>query len=600
MPEMNSTKFRTDLTEIVDNLAVTGPVRVTRNSGGVVAEIRAATPAAEVAYVEEILEAVRLLDRINITDDLFRLGLGTLGDMIELARRYRELTSEGVELGDGNCCILPEHGPLTVDHILAHLYFRSSAPSAGDIREWFQVCVRLQNEARARDLSANLFDGPSYEGSNIAEVAVEAGHTPESFAALALQALNDGVGLDRLSGLFDERAVPADVLALPHYAEYQFDELTEAGLPHVEAIAFFRLDLDYKLALGFVNAGVRVAEEIKVLIDNKVDISLAQRAARDGIPLEQWRIQVPRLQQLRYRGDGVLPFAVLIQAADEKVSVTRWDNNKLAVASDRWTRGVTATRSARLLSYPWSSVYPDRVIDLARAGVSPSFIAAFGKLTARHTYNTDAEFADTAIIAYEKGLTIDVAKAISRADAKAGPKFTPEHLFAILDEGLRDPATAHYLADRYSKHTEWIDDIRERKNRQATTDEFLSTIMNTPSWDAVRAVAFSLISVDWLKRQMRGKVYTNAAIDRLLGDEQLDDRQVITLLNLTRSRLKNDLSLPNEIRETYAPQIGEIEDLMKLFFDMLKPPEPEEEPEGDPEQSFITAVAHLANNENEE
>jgi hypothetical protein len=116
----------------------------------------------------------------------------------------------------------------------------------------------------------------------------------------------------------------------------------------------------------------------------------------------------------------------------------------------------------------------------------------------------------------------------------------------------------------------------------------------------VRAVAFSLISVDWLKRQMRGKVYTNAAIDRLLGDEQLDDRQVITLLNLTRSRLKNDLSLPNEIRETYAPQIGEIEDLMKLFFDMLKPPEPEEEPEGDPEQSFITAVAHLANNENEE
>lgn len=594
MPEMDLTQFRTNLTDLVNALGDTGPLRLTRY-GNTVAEIRSATPEAEKAYAERIVETVRLLDELEITDRLFTFGLGNIGDMIELAQRYRQFKNGGMGFGFARYSLLPDHGPLTIDQVLAYLYFGEDVPSTGDICEWFRVCVRLREAARERGVSAEMFHQESLGDTPIMEVVVEAGHTPESFAALALRALDDGVGLDRLGSLLDERAIPNDVLALPGFADYMFNELTAAGLPHSETVAFFRLGLDYRLALGFTEAGVRTAEEIKTLIDNKVDVELAQRAARDGIPVEQWRIQVPRLQQLRYRGNGVLPFAVLVQAADENVPVTRWDNNKLALDTDRHKGTWTPTREKRLASYPWRHIYPDHVIDVARAGLSPSFITAFGKLMWHFFGDTVPGFADAAITAYNKGLTVEVANAISRADSKKRPKFTPSQLYAILDEGLRDPATAHVLADLYSDHEGWIADMRERKNRQATTTEFLFTIADTPSWDAVRAVAFFLTSDHWAKKSMRGEVYTNATIDDLLNDEILDDRQIVTLLTLTRSRLK-DRYTPSEITEPFAAQVGEIEDLLKLFFDMFKTPEPESDKEDKPEglQNFMAAVEYLA------
>lgn len=593
MPEMDLTAFRTNLTDVVDALGNTGPLRLTRY-GTTVAEIRSATPEVEQAYVRQVVEAVRLFERMQLVEHLFAFGLGNFGDIVELAQRYRQLLSDGFEPAYSTYTTLPEHGPLTVEQVLAYLYFGDDAPGSGDICEWFRVCLRLQEVARERGVSMELFELVSVNDDPILEAAIEAGHTPESFAAFGMSAVSQGVGLNQLREMLGDEPVPADVLALPNYNEHALSQLVDHGLSRSEAFTVFRQGLDTYVAVGFVKAGVRTADEIRTLIDAKVDIGLAQRAAREGIPVERWRVEVPRIQHLRYRQSGALPFSLLIQAANEKVSVTRWDNNGLAVEQDRTHKSYfRPSIETRLGMYPWRFIYPDRVLDVARAGLSPSFITAFARLMG-HPYRYKEDFADMAIAAHQKGLTTDMALAISRMDSKRRPQFSPEQLLAILDAGLRSTATAHYLADRYADSTDWIAYLLERKRRQPVTDEFLATIANTPTWAAVNAVA-GLSGTYVVKALLRGDAFRKAAVDALIKDQRLDDMQVFTLLHLTRNVLHNEGHLPGGVRETFTPHLDEIVDSIKTFEKKFKKPKPEEADDTGESQKFITAVEYLAN-----
>ncbi|QIS06780.1 hypothetical protein F5X71_34720 [Nocardia brasiliensis] len=569
MVAMDLTAFRNDLTAVIDQLGDSGPVCLTRY-GSPVAEIRSATPESERAYTQAILDAVGYVHALGIAELLPGAGIDTMQKITELADRHRQLAACGVAFHPypGECFPKDQHS-LTVDEALAWLYFGEDAPSSSaEIYEWFRACSRLQLEAAERGMATVLPEDNYDDGDDrirFLDLVIAAGHTPESLAAFGVRALEQGVPLDKLNELLGEKPIPADVLAMPEYDDYRFRSLTRHGVSHAEALAVFRLGLDAGTSLAFAEAGVRTAAEIKDLIDAKMDPAFAQRAAREGLTPEQWSAQIRKIQHLRYRPDGLLPFSLLVEAAAEQISLTRWDNASLTIDQDRPGKLFHADRVRRMSMFPWRFIYPERVLDVARAGLSPSFVAAFGKLMAhRYRDQTNDDFADAAIAAHGKGLTIEMALAMCRKDSRK-PKFTPDQLLAVLDEGLCTTATAHYLADQYGDPAEWIADLRERRTRQPATDEFLTSIADTPAWAAVVTLAEQSTTAHWAKSWLRGSVYIRAAIDDLLRQRRLDDRQVLTLLRYTYGALRNSRFLEEGLRDTYLPHMSEIADLARTF-----------------------------------
>jgi hypothetical protein len=86
--EINMTEFRRDLTEIIDKLDTTGPVRLL-DYGITVAEIRSTGPATERVYARDIVDTVLYLSELEVIDDLFRLGVDSIPLLCELAQRTR-------------------------------------------------------------------------------------------------------------------------------------------------------------------------------------------------------------------------------------------------------------------------------------------------------------------------------------------------------------------------------------------------------------------------------------------------------------------------------------------------------------------------------
>lgn len=565
------TEFRNYLTEILDQLNETGPVRVMRH-GAPIAELRSATPEGDRWYAQRVLGAFGYLEKLNsgLTGLLAHLGVDTLEALIELASRHRALVDSGVTFDRYAEHALPEEGPLTVDEALAHLYFGDDYPaSVGGAYEWFLTCAELQAEAARRSLEVTLPQPNAYDEdkSTFVELAVSSGHTPQSLLQFGINALNQGVPLKSLADLLGEDAVPADVVAMEDYDDYWLTELTEAGLSHGEAVAFFRAGLAASVRHGvtLAQAGVTTAKEIGELLDSGISLPLVTRASLAGLTPEQWRVQVPMIQHLKYEEKGNLPFGLLVEAARERVSLVRWDKSSLPIKGETSRRSFYADNKARQGMYPWMHAFPDRVLDLARAGLAPSYIAAFGRLMEGH-YNrpdTSEGFVDLAIQASELGLTTDMANAMSRSDGKQ-PPFSPAQLIAVLYEGLSDVSTAHYLADQYDNPEAWVSFLRQRRDRQLMTDTFVATVENTETWEVVRAAALALQGLI-KSRLLRGEIYLKGIVEKFLAGGVLNDYEVQVLLNRTAYAFGDQSYLPKAWREEYAKYAEPVRQLAKNF-----------------------------------
>lgn len=581
---MDLTAFRGDLTRVVDHLDETGPVRLTKYND-TVAEIRSATPEGDRRYTQAVLDTFKYLEELDtgLTFLLSQVGINTLADLAELAERHKKFADDGVAFSEYPEHALPEEGPVTVDEALAHLYFADDYPDGiGDPYAWFLACARLQTEAWKRGKKTQLAQPNAYDedAPSFVELAARSGHTPDTLIEFGVAALDRDVPLNRLDEMLGSEPIPADVLALDSFSEWHFNQLKEYGLPHVETVAVFRRRLDGgEDAQLFTQAGIRTADEIEELIESKVSAGLAVRAHDDGLPPEEWKAQVPKVQHLKYKGSerrwgsksgGVLSFQLLVEAAGQGLSLVRWDNNTLRVRADQTNKYFHAEPEQRKAMYPWCFVYDDRVVDMARAKISPSYITAFGKLM-EHYFNDGTApegFADLAIQAYELGLTADMANAMSRSDAKQ-PKFTPAQLVAALEEGLSDPGTAHYLADQYSEPDQWILHLRERHERQLMTDTFVATVEHTEVWTAVQAAAQA--SQGLIKsRVWRGEIFMKGVIEKFLAGGPLNDYELQSLLSRVAWAFGDRSYLPKAWREQHEKHAEAVRQLARSFDELRR------------------------------
>jgi hypothetical protein len=572
-PELMAlTAFRSELTDVIGRLDETGPVRL-KNHGSVVAEIRSATPEGDRRYAAGVLEAFFYLEEkcsTGLTGNLVNVGVDTLGALIELASRHKALVETGVTFDPYPEHTLPESGRLTVDEALARLYFGDNYPDAvGDPYAWFKACTILQAEAVSRGLDAELPYPNAYDEDELTfvELAISSGHTPQSLVQFGVNALDQGVPLKSLADLLGENAVPADVVAMEEYDEYWFTRLTEAGLPHGEAVALYRAGRGNKErdAIVLASAGIRTAKEVEELLDSKINLSLVTRAHLDGLTPEQWCEQVPLIQHLKYEESGNLPFGLLFEAAKEKVSLVRWDKSNLPIEGENSRRSFHADSSARQKMYPWVHVYPNGVLDLARAGISPSFITAFGKLMRHHFSDASSseEFIASAIEVHAKGLTADMANVMSRLESKR-PKFTPDQLASVLKEGLSSTGQAHHLADCYADPEQWVKDLRARRDGQLMTDAFLATVENTDAWRVVKDAAWEMKGL--IKaRAFNGGVYLKEIVEKFTAGDPLNDYELMVLLSRAAHAFGDLSYLPRRWRDKHEGQADAVRQLAKSF-----------------------------------
>lgn len=539
--------LRDNLSDYVHALPGSGPIRVTYRKKPV-AELRAAGGEHDAA---EALRWRRLMMRLHKHNllPLPELGIDTYERLWAFVDRYEKLSDE-VALGSPER-YLPSEGRYSEDELLALLLF-ADAPPAEDLVPWFETIATLQREYAAQGLEAEL---PQYydeedeeEGSpkSLVQDAVRHGHTPQSFLAFAREALGNSVPLTRVSDLMGQEPIPSDVLARKDFSDYAFNEYKGAGLEHAEVVALFRQglhtakgpDVQERLlgyhtdapALLFAKAGVRTAAEIQLLLDVGMDPVLALRAHRDRLSVAEWRRAVPLLAKYKYREDGPLDVRLLWEAAQQDVSLVRWDNYG-PVVSRRNNYGDVKYRE--LLKRPWSQVYPERVMELARAGVSPSSVAEFAELLPKSDNVVD-ELLNLA----GRGLTSAHIKVLARRVRKREPfQGTASDIAVFLDEGMT-PAQMQTCMDNYggADLASWRAQMRHWKRTQPVVAKFVEVAREREAWDDLTAFVAHLRTVMADKgiksyQKIKPSPLTAEALPLFDTPEKMDVGQLLALLN---------------------------------------------------------------------
>ena len=487
--EMDLTEFRTQMTQVIDTLDTTGPVLLMKY-GDVVAELRSCSPEARKAEGKRWEAAITRLHEAEL-DWAFNAGL-SLDDVEELFTRRDAIAEQGGTIGSqywGPTFDDPQDPP-TVNDILVYWYFSGEAPDR-DAYAWLEALVDLQRMARERDMSNHL-PGQTYDdepGSlSFVRLAAESGHTPDTLRKFAEQQLNQGINLYDLDSLMGEDAIPADLLTSPGFRNYDFEALTGQGLPHAEAVAVYRKNLDPKTAIKFAEVGLHMADDIEEVVNSGIRPDMAKRAAWIGLTPSQWRTQLLEIKKYNYTADGILPIDMLIEAAREGLSLVRWDSSSLPVPGTKATRSRSAaSREDRALMYPWKHIVPERVLDLARAGVSVTLTSEYAQLMHHHYTKDGIAFVEDLIALHRRGLTTDLAKAMRRSDSDHKDlQPTPSDLIAILDEGIT-PAQADYLLYRHEDVYRWLLELRTWKTLKPKITEHLAHLQATPVWNALHA-----------------------------------------------------------------------------------------------------------------
>lgn len=475
---MAATDFRRELTKVLGTLD-DGPVQIT-DYGEVVAEIRGATPDQERAYTERWFALWEALQERRLLSVRFS-NLRTYDDLQELVEAFNRATEEGTKLTYAD--LYEYQGLFTPAEILAKIYFAGQPPEENPV-EWFEACCEIQKYARSKEARPDFPDPQELEddgeaGGTFISVVQEFGHTPQTLIQFCTQAIDQGVPLDEVIKLMGSDAIPADVLAMKEYNSYRFENLTGAGLPRVEAIAVFRRGLDTHTAGQFTRAGVQTAQEIELLIDLGFNEELAVRAAKDGMSPEQWRKILPQVQKLQYEEKGLLPFSLIAEATAEGVSLVRWDKN--AAMSEPYRKSV--------MYHPWSLVYPDGVLALARERIAPTYVKDYAELLYYHYKAVDNEgFLDDLIGLRKAGLTSDLLKALQKISRPPAEVFGPREVHGLLEAGITT-LRAKQIADVSTDKEIWLATLQDWEAYHPYVTQFIEAKKNTQGWQDVRAVA---------------------------------------------------------------------------------------------------------------
>ncbi|MFI2616731.1 hypothetical protein [Streptomyces sp. NPDC018584] len=539
--------LRDNLSDYVHALPGSGPVRVTYRKKPV-AELRAAGGEHDAA---EALRWRRLMLRLHEHHllPLPELGIDTYERLWAFADRYEKL-SEEVALGSPEF-YLPAEGRYSEEELLALLLF-SDVPPAENLVSWFETIVTLLREYAAQGLEAKLPQYYDYEDDeedaprSLVQDAVRHGHTPQSFLAFAREALNNDVPLARIADLMGQEPIPSDVLARKDFSDYAFDAYKEAGLEHTEVVALFRQGLHmakgpdvrerlfgYQTeapALLFARAGVRTAAEIQLLLDVAMDPVLALRAHQDGLGVAEWRRAVPLLAKYKYREYGPLDVRMLWEAAEQNVSLVRWDNFGPVISS---RTAFADVKYPELLKRPWLQVYPERVMELARAGVSPSSVAEFAELLPKSD-----NFVDELLSLTERGLTSAHIKVLARRLRRREPfSGNASDLAAFLDEGMT-PAQMQTCMENYggADLASWGAQLRHWKRTQPMVAKFVEVAQGREAWDDLTAFVTHLRTVmadKGIKSYQKTKpsALTTEALSVFETPQKMDVGQLLALLN---------------------------------------------------------------------
>lgn len=539
--------LRDNLSDYVHALPGNGPLRVTYRKKPV-AEMRAAGGDHDAA---EALRWRRLMTRLDEHDllPLPDLGIDTYERLWSFTDQFEALSNE-VRLHEPSH-YLPSEGRYSEDELLALLLF-GDAPPAQDLVPWFETIVALQREYTAQGLESKLpryvdFEDDEEEApKSLVQDAVRHGHSPESFLVFAREALSNEVPLARVADLLGQEPIPSDVLARKDFSDYAFDEYKEAGLEHAEVVTLFREGLhtakgpdvrdrllNYRTdapALLFAKAGVRTAAEIQLLLDVAMDPVLALRAHRDGLSVPEWRRAVPVLSQYKYREDGPLDVRLLWEAAEQNLSLVRWDNYG-PVLSGRNPYGDVKYRA--LLQRPWSQVYPDRVMELARAGISPSSVAEFAELLPESD-DVVGELLDLA----GRGLTSAHIKVLARRIRKREPfQGNASDIAVFLDEAMTT-AQMQTCMETYggADLASWRAQLRHWKRTQPWVARFVEVTQEREAWDDLTAFVTHLRTVMADKKipsyqRIKPSALTTEALPVFETPEKMNEGQLLAVLN---------------------------------------------------------------------
>lgn len=518
--EIGLTEFRNDLSDVIRDLPETGPVRIVAHNH-VVAEIRPAGPERDAAYLQRWKGLFDRLSALELTGAI-NCGMDTYEALTAFVDLYEEYTESGVALPYPDCAI-PSEGRYTAEEVIARIYFQDSQDLLPDEVAWFHALVEIQRYASGKGMRTELPD--AWETGNAAFVteAKEHGQIPETLVAFCRQATDQGVELANVLDLMGKEPIPADVLTMRKYRDYQFQEFIENGLPHAETVTLYRRDTDLWKAGLLVGAGIKTAAEIATLIDLGVDCDLAARAAGDGMTPDEWRPVMPAIQKYKYEAEGLLNFRLLATAAQRGISLVRWDKNSLMVARDQ---------------YPWDRVYPDRVLELAEAKVAPTFFNSYAEFASPSAVKDDLVGEFLSLLG--KGMTAAHIKAMRRNSRKLCFKPSPEQIGVLLDEGLT-PHQAQYLGERSEEFDVWLAVLKDWKKSHAYVTQFIEAKTDHPAWDDLRAVGEHYRATrknKYLRYELQ--VLTQEAIELLGTPEKLLEVHLEHLFHAAKWILNHD------------------------------------------------------------
>jgi hypothetical protein len=530
--EMDLTEFRSQMTQVIDTLDTTGPVRLMKY-GDVVAELRSCSRKARKSEAERWVSTITRLTEAQL-DWVFAAGF-SLDDAEELIGRRDTIAGQGGSITTEyyGPTFSDETDPVTINDVLTYWYFDGDVPEK-DGHAWMEALVDLQRMARERGMSNRLPDQTRDDESNaihLIRLATESGYTPGTLRKFAEQQMNQGIQLADLDNLMGEEAIPADLLTRPGFHDYDFSALVSQGLPHAEAVTAYRRNLDIKAAIEFAELGLHTADDIEEVIKSGIRPDMAKRAAWSGLTPSQWRTQLLEIKKYNYTADGILPIGMLIEAAREGLSLVRWDSSSLPVPGTKGTRHRGAvSRTDRAYMYPWKHIVPERVLDLARAGVSVTLTSEYAQLM-RHCYTKNGyTFVEDLIAAHRHGLTGDLAKAMRKSDSDAKDFFpTPSELVSILDEGLT-PAHAEYLLYKYEDANRWLTELRAWKALKPVITERVTEMQATPVWDTLRAYAEARAKERNLQRRKGSRTVLDEAADLIDTPQEMLGVHLLNLL----------------------------------------------------------------------
>lgn len=523
-PELPLSEARASFSEIVADIATTGPVTVLLygRPAAVIAPYVSSDQAGETAMREhlDLFERAGTLQlaRSYIND----YALNTPARMREFLDQVAQIPTYDpeyceteVDIPDGD---IPELVAAINLGFSAAVFHEAGQP----LRPWSDALLAVVHAAGRTSLS---HDFDYREDSDIARKLLESGLTPAGFVETAARLRAQGVALGDLIAALGEDAIPADVLALGSNAAWAVGELRGCGLPLAEACQVLRAagpDGYHKAAseaLKWVAAGVLTHAEIERMKDSGLPVTLAKRAAHAGMTPAEWEPVVAQVARWAYDSNGHVPWNVIVEAAGRGVSLIQWDKNPHAGKQNNYLSYVGRAATDQ---YPWSEIYPDHVLELAEAGVSPGLVIECLALFPGSRNQVPELIRRLAAI----GLKLPVAKAMNRT-GEHKVRFRPsvEQVARLVKLGITEAEARHLIDTGTARPEAWVSQLEMWREAADKTAAWITDQKARPGqWDSLHHLASTVAvlrkDVYWF-RHLYKRAVTPLAEEalKLLGDD---------------------------------------------------------------------------------